>query len=315
MSISSRRVVAAAFGGPESLAVDEVDLARPGSHEVHVEVRASGVNPADVKSYARAGDPSDLPLPLGYEAAGVVRAVGDGAADDAGPLSVGDEVIVFRTRGAYAADLVVPDSTLTRKPAGLGWPEAGSLMLAGATAFHTLEATGVTEGDTVLVHGGAGGVGLYAVQLARLRGARVIATAGKRNHDLLRELGAEPVTYGDGLLDRVRALAPEGVDVALDLVGSDEAMDVSLALVDRDRVASIANFTRGPQEGVRLLGGGPGADAGDELRAAARPVLARLAGEGRLRVVLAATYPLDDAAQAHRQIATGHTTGKIALIP
>ncbi|MDX6357197.1 MAG: NADPH:quinone reductase [Nocardioidaceae bacterium] len=315
MSIPSHRVVAAAFGGPESLAVEEVSLAEPGPHEVHVEVRASGVNPADVKSYARAGNPSDLPLPLGYEAAGVVRAVGEGAADDAGPLSVGDEVIVFRTRGAYAADLVVPDSTLTRKPAGLGWPEAGGLLLAGATAFHTLEATAVAGGDTVLVHGGAGGVGLSAVQLARLRGARVIATAGERNHDLLRELGVEPVTYGDGLLDRVRALAPDRVDAALDLVGSDEAMDVSLALVDRARIASIANFTRGPQEGIRLLGGGPGADAGDELRAGARPELARLAGDGRLRVVLAATYPLDDAAQAHRQIVTGHTTGKIALIP
>ena len=164
----------------------------------------------------------------------------------------------------------------------------------------------------MLVHGASGGVGLYAVQLARLRGARVIATAGERNHDLLRELGAEPVAYGDGLLDRVRALAPEGVDAALDLVGSDEAHGrLAGAVVDRDRIASIANFARGPQEGIRLLGGGPGADAGDELRAAARPELARLAGEGRLRVLVAATYPLDDAAAAHRQIATGHTTGKI----
>ncbi len=128
----------------------------------------------------------------------MVAATGEGAADDRGALSVGDEVIVFRTRGAYAADLVVPDSTLTRKPAGLGWPEAGGLMLAGATAVHTLEATGVQEGDTVLVHGASGGVGLYGVQLARLRGARVIATAGERNHDLLRELGAEPVVYGEG---------------------------------------------------------------------------------------------------------------------
>jgi NADPH:quinone reductase-like Zn-dependent oxidoreductase len=315
MSISSRRVVAAAFGGPESLAVEEVTLPDPGPHEVHVEVRASGVNPADVKAYRGPGDPAKLPVLLGYEAAGVVAAVGEGAADDQGALAVGDEVIVFRTRGAYAADLVVPDSTLTRKPDALDWPQAAGLLLAGATAVHTLEATGVREGDTVLVHGASGGVGLYAVQLARLRGARVVATAGERNHDLLRELGAEPVAYGDGLLDRVRALAPEGVDAALDLVGTDEAMDVSLALVDRDRIATIANFARGPREGVKLLGGGPGADAGDALRAAARPELARLAGSGQLRVLVAATYPLDDAADAHRQIATGHTTGKIALLP
>jgi NADPH:quinone reductase len=315
MSISSRRVVAAAFGGPESLIVEEVTLPDPGPREVHVEVRASGVNPADVKAYRGPGHPSKLPVLLGFEAAGVVAAVGEGAADNAGALAVGDEVIVFRTRGAYAADLVVPDTTLTRRPAGLEWPAAAGLMLAGATAVHTLEATGVQEGDTVLVHGASGGVGLYAVQLARLRGARVIATAGVRNHDLLRELGAEPLAYGDGLLDRVRVLAPDGVDAALDLVGTDEAMDVSLALVDRDRVATIANFARGPREGVKLLGGGPGADAGDALRAAARPELARLAGSGQLRVLVAATYPLDDAADAHRQIATGHTTGKIALLP
>ena len=254
-------------------------------------------------------------MPLGFEAAGVVTAVGADAADDRGPLAVGDEVIAFRVSGAYAADLVVSDTALTRKPAGLGWAEASGLLLAGATAVHTLTATSVAEGDTVLVHGAAGGVGLYAVQLAALRGARVIGTANPRNHGLLRELGAEPVAYGEGLLDRVRALAPDGVDVALDLVGSDEAMDVSLALVaDRGRIASIANFQRGPSEGIRLLGGGPGADPGDDVRMAARPELARLAGEGRLRVVVAATYPLDEAADANRAIATGHTTGKIALL-
>lgn len=316
MSTPSRRVVASAFGGPESLSFEEVELPEPGPHEVRVQVRAAGVNPVDVKMYAGPGDPSSLPVELGFEAAGVVTAVGPDAADDAGALTEGDEVIVFRTSGAYATDLLVPDAALTRKPATLGWHEAAGLMLAGATAVHTLEATHVGEGDTVLVHGASGGVGLYAVQLARLRGARVIATASERSHPLLRELGVEPVTYGDGLLDRVRELAPEGIDAALDLVGSDEALDVSLALVeDRRRIASIANFARGPQEGISLLGGGPGADAGDELRAAARPELARLAGEGRLRVVVAATYPLADVAEAHRQIATGHTTGKLVLLP
>ena len=307
----SRRVVAAAFGGPENLRVDEVAVGQPGRDQVRVSVRAAGVNPADVKSYRSPGDPSRLPLPLGYEAAGVVTAVGDGSS-----YSVGDEVIVFRTGGAYATDLVVDAGALTPKPASLSWAEAGGLLLTGATATHTLEATRVGRGDTVLVHGATGGVGLPGVQLAVLRGARVIATAGVRNHDLLRELGAEPVAYGDGLAERVRALAPGGVDVAIDLVGTDEAMDVSLALVaDRARIATIANFERGPREGVKLLGGGPGADPGNDIRDAARAELARLAGEGRLRVFVAATYPLDHAADAHRQIATGHTTGKLVLLP
>ncbi len=181
-------------------------------------------------------------------------------------------MIVYRVTGAYATDLVVDETALTPKPSSLDWPEAGGVLLTGATAWHTLEATGVAAGDTVLVHGATGGVGLPAVQLARLRGARVLGTASERNHDLLRELGAEPVTYGDGLADRVRALAPDGIDVALDLVGTDEAMDVSLALVaDRARIATIANFDAGPREGVKLLGGGPGADPGDDIRTPPAP--------------------------------------------
>jgi NADPH2:quinone reductase len=310
---TSRRVVAAAFGGPENLRVEKVDVGEPGPGEARVSIRAAGVNPADMKSYRNPGDPARLPLPLGYEAAGVVTSVGP---DTASSVAVGDEVIVYRASGAYASDLLVDVHTLTPKPASLSWAQAGGLLLTGATATHTLEATGVGAGDTVLVHGASGGVGLPAVQLARLRGARVLATAGVRNHDLLRELGAEPVAYGDGLAERVRALTPDGVDAAIDLIGSDEAMDVSLELVaDRARIATIANFERGPREGVKLLGGGPGADPGNDIRDAARADLARLAGEGRLRVFVAATYPLDDAADAHRQIATGHTTGKLILLP
>ena len=308
--------MATAFGGPESLAFEELDLPAPGPREVRLAVRAIGVNPYDVKMYAGPGDPARLPLRLGSEAAGVVTAVGEGAADDRGPLAVGDEVIAFRAPGAYATDLLLADTALTRKPASLAWPEAAVLLLSGATAVHTLTRTAVGEGDTVLVHGASGGVGLYAVQLAALRGARVLATAGAGSHDLLRDLGAEPVTYGDGLLERIRDLAPDGVDAALDLIGTEEAMDVSLALVaDRERIATIVNFGRGAVEGVALLGGGPGADPGNALRDAARPELARLAGEGRLRVVLASTYPFDEVARAYRQIATGHTTGKIALVP
>jgi NADPH:quinone reductase-like Zn-dependent oxidoreductase len=312
MTPPARRVVAAAFGGPEVLEVQEVEVPEPGPGQALVSLRAAGVNPIDAKLYGGPGDASHLPILLGFEGAGVVTAVGEGAGDDQGPLAVGDEVICFRVNGAYATDLVADAGALTRKPPSLGWAEAAVLMLAGATAVHALTATSVGEGDTVLVNGAAGGVGLYAVQLARLRGARVIATASPRNHDLLREVGAEPTAYGEGLLERVRALAPGGVDAALDLVGTDEALDVSLALVpDRSRVTSIAHFTRAPAEGV-LLPGGPESEA---VRDAARPELARLAGSGVLRVFVDDTFPLAEAAAAHRRIATGHATGKLALLP
>ncbi len=188
-------------------------------------------------------------------------------------------------------------------------------MLAGVTAWHCLAATGVSAGDTVLINGGAGGVGLMATQLAAGRGATVIATASPGRHELLRELGARPVAYGPGLAERARAAGPDGITAALDLIGTDEAVDVSLELVaDRARIATIAAFGRAGQAGIKALGGGPGADPGTEIRTAARPELARLAGEGRLRVIVTATFPLTDAAAAHRAIMTGHSTGKITLI-
>ena len=155
-----------------------------------------------------------------------------------------------------------------------------------------------------------------AVQLAAGRGATVIATASAARHEFLRELGAVPVSYGPGLADRVRDLAPGGVDAALDLVGTDEAVDVSTELIsDRSRIATLVAFRRAGQAGIKALGGGPGADPGTEIRAAARLELARLAGEGKLRVFVAATFPMARAAEAHRTIMTGHTSSKIALIP
>ncbi len=311
-------VIAPAYGGPEVLAVTDRPTAEPGPGEARIAVRAAGVNPVDYKSYAGtfSRDLAALPIRLGLEAAGTVTQAGAGADGPAGPISAGDEVIAYRITGGYAAELVAPASALVRKPASLDWPQAAGLMLTGATAWHCLVATGVGSGDTVLVHGGAGGVGLMATQLAVGRGATVIATASEARHELLRELGAVPVTYGPGLAERVRAAAPHGVTAALDLIGTDEAVDVSLQLVaDRARIATIAAFGRAGQAGIRALGGGPGADPGTEIRMAARPELARLAGEGQLRVLVSATYPLADAAEAHRAIMTGHTAGKIALMP
>jgi len=261
-------------------------------------------------------DPSQLPMRLGSEAAGVVTAAGPDAVGPAGPVAVGDEVIAFRASGAYAAELVVPAGALVPKPAALGWAQAGGLMLTGVTAWHALAATDVHEGDTVLIHGAAGGVGLIAVQLAAARGASVVATASPARHDLLRELGAHPVAYGPGLSERVRAAAPGGIDAALDLVGTDEAIDVSLELVaDRARIATIAGFARGPGAGIKVLGGAPGADPGTEIRDAARLELTRLAQSDGLRVFVAQEFLLTEVAAAHRAIMSGHVSGKIVLIP
>ncbi|HKR68891.1 MAG TPA: NADP-dependent oxidoreductase [Streptosporangiaceae bacterium] len=311
-------VIATAYGGPEALAVADQPTAEPGPGEAAIAVRAAGVNPADYKSYSGAfgRDPAALPLRLGSEAAGTVTRVGPGATGPAGPISVGDEVIAYRVRGAYAAELVTSAASLIPKPRALAWPEAAGLMLAGATAWHCLVATGVSAEDTVLIHGAAGGVGLMATQLAVRRGATVIATASPAHHEMLRELGAVPVPYGAGLADRVRSSAPLGVTAALDLVGTDEAVDVSMALIpDRTRIATIAAFGRAGPAGIQALGGAPGADPGTEIRMAARPQLAKLAGDGGIRVIVAATFPLTEAAAAHRMIITGHTSGKVALIP
>jgi NADPH:quinone reductase-like Zn-dependent oxidoreductase len=200
------------------------------------------------------------------------------------------------------------------KPVAMSWVAAGGLMLAGATAVHALTATAVSGGETVLVHAAAGGVGLMAVQVALAGGAHVIGTASERNHAYLRDLGAQPTTYGAGLADRVRALAPDGVDAAVDCVGTDEAVDVSLELVaDRDRIASIAAFGRGAEVGIKLLGGGPGADPGTEVRNAARVQLTKLVEQGKLEV-LARSFELGQVAEAHREGQAGHVTGKLVLV-
>ena len=317
MSRSARVVVATAYGGPETLQVVGQPVAEPGPGEALLEVRAAGINPIDWKRYSGAfgNDPAQLPMRLGAEAAGVVRAVATREQGPAGPISEGDEVIAFRIAGAYAERVIVPVSALVPKPQALSWEQAGGLMLTGVTAIHALTATGVGRGDTLLVHGASGGVGLMVVQLAVVRGARVIGTASLARHDELRALGAEPVVYGDGLAERVRELAPDGVDAAIDAVGTDEAIDVSLAVVaDRDRIATIAAFARGAQEGIKLLGGGPGADPGTELRDAARLELVALCADGRL-TVSARPFPLEGAARAHEEGIAGRANGKMVLVP
>jgi NADPH:quinone reductase len=314
----TRAAVATAFGGPEVLAVIETPVSPPEPGEVLISVRAAGTNPVDYKQYSGAmgRDPARLPMRLGSEAAGVVTEVADGAEGPGGLIRAGDEVIAYRIAGAYADDVTVPASSVVPKPSTLSFDEASGLMLAGVTATHALAVVGAGAGDTVLIHGAAGGVGLMAVQLAVMAGARVIGTASQSGHGLVREFGAEPVTYGAGLEERVRALAPDGVDAAVDCAGGDEALDVSLALVaDRGRIVTIVASRRAFDAGIKVIGGAPGADPGTEIRSAARLELARLAEGGKLRVVIAAVYPLAEAAAAHRALATGHTHGKIVLVP
>ncbi len=298
------------YGGPEVVEYTDLPDPKVGPDSVLVRVRAAGVNPVDWK--IREGHLDGIldarfPLVMGWDVAGVVRAVGGGVTE----FAPGDEVIGYVRKdgvehGTYAELVAAPVRTLARKPAALGWDQAGGLPLAGLTAYQGLvRALRVQEGETVLIHAAAGGVGHLAVQIARSLGARVIGTAGERNHGYLRELGAEPVAYGDGLAERVRGLAPGGVDAALALVGGD-AVEVSAGLVrDPARIASVADYGV-VARGGRYLWTRP--DAAD------LDALSRLADEGRLTVTVASTFPLAQAASAQALSAEGRTRGKIVLL-
>lgn len=312
-------VAAAAYGGPEVIAVLDVPSRSPEPGEVTIAVRAASVNPWDLKHAGGAAgtDPAKLPVRLGNELAGVVTAVGEGAtALDGSALAVGDEVYASKVPGAQASEVTVVGDRVLRKPADRPFVEAAGLLANGTTAVHVLEASATVAGDTVLVHGASGGVGVVLAQLARLRGLRVIGTASARNHEALRALGVEPVEYGPGLADRVRALAPEGIAAALDLVGSPEALEVSLALLaDPSRLVTIVNFGPVLAAGGRALGAGPGADPGREIRDAARVDLARRFAAGELRVPVGREFPLTEARAAYEYLATGHPGGKVVLVP
>lgn len=309
------KIVATAFGGPEVLSAVEFDLPAPGPGEVSVAVEAVGVNPIDYKivSGAMGADPAKLPLPVGLELAGVVTAVGPDAEGPAGPLSVGDEVVVQSVpNGAYADAVTVPAANAVPKPPSLPWPEAAGVLLVGGTALHALQVVATEPGETLLVHGGSGSVGQLAVQLAVRAGVTVVATAGPRNHELLRGYGAIPVTYGPGLADRVREAAPDGVDAAIDTVGTDEAVDTSLELVaDRSRIVSIAAFGRG-DTGITLIGGD---DPETHVRADAWKTLLPAVADGSLTVVITKAFPLDRADEALEFVRDGHAAGKVVLLP
>ena len=308
------KVVATAFGGPEVLTTVESPAPEPGPGEVVVAVKAAGINPIDYKIVTGmlGNDPESLPLSLGFEVAGVVTAVGPDASGPAGPVSVGDEVAAYPVTGGYADSVAVPATVVVPKPPALDWPVAGSILLVGGTAAHALQVAAAKPGETLLIHGAAGSVGQIAAQLAARDGVRVIGTAGPSNHDLLRSFGVVPVTYGPGLVDRVRELAPDGVDAAIDTVGTDEAVDTSLALVaDHSRIVSIAAFGRA-DSGIVLISGD---DPVTHVRAEAWRQLLPAAADGSLTVVVARTYPLAEAAEALRYVHDGHAGGKVVLVP
>nr|WP_322779389.1 zinc-binding dehydrogenase [Frankia sp. Cas4] len=269
----SKAVVATAYGGPEVLSMIDVVVPDPGPGQVRIAVRAAGVNPVDHKMYSGAFGTDPAGLPMRLGAEAREPVLGAGRWPDG--------------RGRHRR------------------ARSGSDRLAQGRVGPGPRRRGMRR----LVRRAAGG-GAWRVA----RGATVLATASPAKHDLLRGLGAVPIAYGPGLAERVRTVAPDGVQAAIDVVGTDEAVDVSVELVaDRSRIATIAAFQRGAQAGIKLLGGGPGADPGTAIRAAARLHLTEAAAAGRLRILIAYTYPLHEAA-THRQIMTGHTAGKIVLV-
>lgn len=312
----AKKWVAESFGGLETLRLIETDVPEPGPGQVTIRVKAAGVNPADYKHLAGGADPdpSLLPLPIGYEVAGTIIAVGPGDSVDGEGGAVGGDVLAFRVSGGYATEITVPAEDVFAKPENLGFPEAANLLLAGTTAAEMLHVTGVGAGETILVHGASGAVGVSILQQARELGAHVVGTAGRRSFDVVRRYGGEPVEYGDGLEQRVRELLPHGAAAALDCVGTDEAVDVSLALVaDRSRIVTIVAGQRSERQGIRAIAGRMPASAA--FRNEVRPRLVRMAAEGRLEVPVARTFPLEDAVEALTLLKSGHPGGKFALIP
>ena len=282
-------------------------MPKVGPGMVLVKVKAASVNPVDWKIIAGYLDSiMDVQFPAipGWDVAGVVESVGI----DARHFQPGDEVISYGRKdfvhgGSFAEYIALPERLVARKPQTLSWEEAAGLPLAGLTAYQVLTRLGVQPAETLLIHGGSGGVGSLGIQIAVAAGARVIATASEKNHDFLRALGAEPVSYGEGLAERVRALAPGGVDVVADFVGG--TVDATLAvLAPKGRHASITDDTVEQYGGTWMWVSPIGADL---------ERLSHLVDDRRLTVEVAGIFPLENAAEALRSNMEGHTRGKIIV--
>jgi NADPH:quinone reductase-like Zn-dependent oxidoreductase len=290
------------FGGPEVLEIVDLPDPHPGPGQVRIAVRAAGVNPSDWKKREGLMD-SELPQTLGYEAAGVVDELGEGVAD----VAVGDRVFGFSAEGTAQAELAVL-SHYAPIPPSLDFPEAAALPAAVETATRALDQLGVGSGSTLLINGASGSVGSAAVQLAVLRGAHVIGTASPANHGYLRSLGAEPVAYGEGLAGRVRALAPAGVDVALDVAGSGVLPELIELAGGPEHVVTVADFGGAQKYGVRFSSG----DGGRAVHALGE--IGESIESGRFSLPVAQTFPLAEVADAHRVSQQGHARGKLVLL-
>lgn len=291
------------------LTVGEVPDPKVGPGQVLIEVRAAGINPVDWKIMAGGLDgllDTVFPVVPGWDVAGVVRAAGP----DTPEFAVGDEVMAYARKdvvraGTFAEYVTVNAQAVARKPAALDWAQAGGLPLAGLTAQRSLDRLRVGPGDTLLVHGAAGGVGSIGVQIGVDRGARVLGTASERNHDFVRSLGAEPVSYGDGLTERLRELAPDGVSAVADFVGGQ--LETTRAVLDPGgRHVSVADPAVEEHGGHWIWVRPDGAKLTE---------LAALVERGAVTVEVARTYPLDQAGEALDASRTGHTRGKLVITP
>lgn len=292
-----------AYGGPEVLHLVDLPEPHPGPGEVRIAVRAAGVNPSDWKKRRGLMGEGPLPATLGHEAAGVVDEIGEGVTD----AVVGDRVFGFSSAEAAQAEYAVL-FVYAPVPAGLDFAQAAALPAAVETATRALDHLDVRDGTVLLVNGASGGVGSAAVQLAAARGARVIGTGGAANQDYLRGIGAEPVVYGDGLADRVRALAPNGVDRALDAAGNGilgELIDLARGVAGH--VVTLADYAGAEQYGVHFSTGkdGRAVNVVDDIGA--------LIESGRFAVPVVQTFPLTEVAEAQRISEAGHVRGKLVL--
>jgi NADPH:quinone reductase-like Zn-dependent oxidoreductase len=301
----STAITFARYGTPDVLTLSPAEVPQPGPGQVRIRVHAVAVNLIDVKIRSGHMDgifPITLPMVPGWDVAGVVDAVGENA-----PASIGDEVFGVASTGGYRQYALL--GRPVPKPEGLSWPVAAALVTVGEAAFRGLSHLGVKDGQAVLIHGAAGSVGTIAVQLAAARGATVIGTAAPGDLDRVTALGAAAVPYGDGWADRVRAIAPDGVDAVFDTSGAGVLADSVDLAGDVARVITIADESAA-QYGVRFTGADP-ADRYPE----ALPELAGLAATGHLVVPIWRSYPLAEAARAHADLEAGRNQGKIVLLP